>query len=121
MPNPSVELHREHPRLPQLVLHERKEDTAAVQSCTATAGLPGRRLSGTLCQCRSQTGKSKLSTSTEALAKGLALLLPDKACLVRDLLLPFKVVEKQVSAFGASYAEHLHPLTGRSRTPRPPQ
>ena len=54
-----------------------------------------------------KTGKSKLSTSTEALAKGLGLLPPDKACIVRDLLLPFKVVEKQVSAFGASYAEHI--------------
>jgi P4 family phage/plasmid primase-like protien len=60
-----------------------------------------------------KTGGGKLSTSTEALAKGLGLLPPDKACLVRDLLLPFKVVEKQVSAFGASYVEHLHPLTGR--------
>jgi DNA polymerase-1 len=60
-----------------------------------------------------KTGKGKLSTSTEALAKGLGLLPPDKACIVRDLLLPFKVVEKQVSAFGTSYAEHINPATGR--------
>src|SRR5436305_14701162 len=56
--SPSVELHREHPRLPRLVPHEVEEGTVAVQSCTATAGLSGRRLSGTLCQCRSHAPMS---------------------------------------------------------------
>jgi hypothetical protein len=48
-----------------LVPHEAKEGTAAVQSCTATAGLPGRRLSGTLCQRRSHRDSCAHTFSAE--------------------------------------------------------
>ena len=50
--NPSVELHREHPRPLRPAAHEPKEGNDPVQFCTGAAGLSGR-LSGTLSQCRS--------------------------------------------------------------------
>src|SRR3954453_22387176 len=52
--NPSVELHREHPRPLRPAAYEPKEGNDPVQFCTGAAGLSGR-LSGTLSQCRSQT------------------------------------------------------------------
>jgi DNA polymerase-1 len=61
----------------------------------------------------SKTGKGQLSTTADALKKGAALLPEDKAWVILDLLLPFKVAEKQLSTYGIGLAEHIHTLTGR--------
>src|ERR687883_28543 len=60
--NPSVELHREHPRPLWPAAHEPKEGNDPVPFCTGTAGLPGR-LSGIFFHCRTQGALSKDSSA----------------------------------------------------------
>src|SRR4051794_34764116 len=76
--NPSVELHREHPRPLRPVAHEPKEGNDPVQFCTGAAGLPGR-LSGTLSQCRTHKFQAKilLPASASRAAVELARQYPD--------------------------------------------
>ena len=54
-----------------------------------------------------RTGTGKLSTAADDLKKGAALLPPDKARIVNELLLPFKIIEKQLSTYGETLAEHM--------------
>jgi DNA polymerase-1 len=62
---------------------------------------------------RTDKGK-QLSTAADDLKKGAALLPEDKARVILDLLLPFKLVEKQLSTYGNGFAEkHVNPGTGR--------
>src|SRR3954469_11520639 len=68
--NPSVKLHREHPRPLRPVAHEPKEGNDPVQFCTGVAGLSDR-LSGTLSQCRSHTMDDLGLRSHAVAAKGL--------------------------------------------------
>jgi DNA polymerase-1 len=60
-----------------------------------------------------KTGAGQLSTSADDLKRGAALLPADKARVVRDLLLPYRLVEKQLSTYGTRLADHIHPKTGR--------
>src|SRR6185369_9539054 len=67
--NPSVQLHREHPRPLRPVTHEPKEGNDPVQFCTGAAGLPGR-LSGIFLQCRTHERKGLLKTTHCSLRRG---------------------------------------------------
>lgn len=60
-----------------------------------------------------KTAKGQLKTGGDDLKKGLVYLPDAAAATIRDALLPFKDVEKKLSAFGASLAQHLNPVTGR--------
>lgn len=60
-----------------------------------------------------KTATGKLQTGEDTLRRSLALLPVDAEKAVSNLLLPFKKVEKQLSAFGASLSAHLNPATGR--------
>jgi DNA polymerase I len=60
-----------------------------------------------------KTATGKLATGADDLKKGLAILPADAEAIVRDLLLPYKVVEKSVSTYGANFERHVHPVTGR--------
>ena len=60
-----------------------------------------------------KTGKGRLATGAEDLRRVAAALPNDKARVITELLLPFKVVEKQLSTYGVGLAKHIHPLTGR--------
>lgn len=60
-----------------------------------------------------RTATGKLGTGAHDLTKGLAHLPPEPARVVAELLLPYKLVEKRLSAFGAGMEKHLHPVTGR--------
>ena len=60
-----------------------------------------------------KTATGKLGTGAQELKKGLAHLPPEPARVVAELLLPYKVVEKRLSAFGAGMEKHIHPVTGR--------
>jgi DNA polymerase-1 len=54
-----------------------------------------------------KTGKGKLSTAADDLKRGAALLAPEKARVVRELLLPFKVVSKHLSTYGETLAHYV--------------
>lgn len=60
-----------------------------------------------------KTPAGKLKTGNDDLQRGLVYLGEEAAKLVRDLLLPYKEVEKKLSAFGDSLAAHVNPITGR--------
>ena len=60
-----------------------------------------------------KTATGKLGTGAHELKKGLSYLPPEPARVVAELLLPYKVVEKRLSAFGVGMEKHLHPVTGR--------
>ena len=60
-----------------------------------------------------KTATGKLGTGAQELKKGLVHLPPEPARVVAELLLPYKVVEKRLSAFGAGMEKHLHLVTGR--------
>ena len=60
-----------------------------------------------------KTATGKLGTGAHELKKGLIHLPPEPARVVTELLLPYKIVEKRLSAFGAGMEKHIHPITGR--------
>jgi DNA polymerase I len=60
-----------------------------------------------------KTATGKLQTGEDALKRNLALLPIEAEKAVSGLLLPFKKVEKQLTAFGSSLSSHLNPATGR--------
>jgi DNA polymerase I len=60
-----------------------------------------------------KTGTGKLATGADELKKGLAYLPLAAERVVAELLLPYKVVEKQCSTYGTSLEKHIHPVTGR--------
>lgn len=60
-----------------------------------------------------KTATGKLQTGEDALKRNLALLPIEAEKAVSGLLLPFKKVEKQLTAVGSSLSSHLNPATGR--------
>lgn len=60
-----------------------------------------------------KTATGKLKTGEDDMRRNLALLPPEAEKAVTDLLLPFKRVEKQLTAFGSSLTAHVNPATGR--------
>src|SRR5690242_20070308 len=84
--NPSVELHREHPRPLRPVAHEPKEGNDPVQFCTGAARLPGR-LSGTLSQRRTQRPNGMPVPDDFAIVEGPLLDPRDGQVLLRGIYL----------------------------------
>ncbi|MBV8704195.1 MAG: hypothetical protein JO118_10845, partial [Acetobacteraceae bacterium] len=60
-----------------------------------------------------ETAQGRLSTTADALKRGAPALPPGPARVVTELLLPYKMVEKRLSAFGPGLQDHIHPRTGR--------
>lgn len=60
-----------------------------------------------------KTPKGHLSTSEEGFTKGLPLLPEEMQHLITDVFLPYKTVEKHLTAFGEGLKKFISPTTGR--------
>lgn len=60
-----------------------------------------------------RTGTGKISTSEDVVTTNADLLPPEARKIVREIYLPFKTIEKRLTAFGKTLAGFISPATSR--------